>query len=238
MEEPNKPLTASEFLAKQQSNPQFLAKAKQYEEWKASNRRTYRQHAEGLLRDLSAVGADVDDVASLIAAKQKLTLAVPVLLRWLPKVSYKPLLQDMLGALATKATPKSAVRSLLDLFHRTEDVEVRWSIGNALEVIVDDEHFPEILEIAMDGRYGDARTMFILALGKMTLPVASEKLVEILRRDSDFAWPALRALGKIARPETANAIAPYLKHSDAEIRLEAKRALTKIGGQAGPGTGL
>ena len=65
--------------------------------------------------------------------------AIPVLLRWLPKVAYSSLKEDIIRTLSVPWAKPEATPILLEEFKNIEDptgTGLRWVIGNALEVLV------------------------------------------------------------------------------------------------------
>jgi hypothetical protein len=62
-----------------------------------------------------------------------------------------------------------AARPLIRLFIDLDDdpqSALRWAIGNALDVVADDQVSDDLIDLAADRRYGTARQMIVLALGK------------------------------------------------------------------------
>ena len=100
-------------------------------------------------------------------------------------------------------------------------------IGNALEVVADDSGFDEIVQSATEKRYGRLRGMFVAALGNMKNPKAPEVLIDLLE-DDEVAGYAVMALGKLRSADAEPRIERFLKHPDAWMRREAKKAMARI----------
>jgi hypothetical protein len=62
----------------------------------------------------------------------------------------------------------------------TRQAREHWTIGGALEVLADDSSFDELAELARDRRYGMARQMIVLGLGRSKRPEAVEVLVGLV----------------------------------------------------------
>jgi len=81
--------------------------------------------------------------------------------------------------------------------------------------------------LVRDSRYGRAREMLVLGLGRMPSdPRATRLLIELLR-DDEVAGHALRALATMKAGVEPEIIEPLLKHREAWVRKEAKKVLAK-----------
>ena len=191
------------------------------------NVRRYREAAAPILSDLASVGFDVGSIAELARSKVNYRQAVPVLLRWLPNVDYRPLKYDILGALCVRFARPKAAPVLVDEFQRAPDWRLKWAIGSALSHVASDDVFDAIVQLVRDKRHGRGREMLAVALGNMKNPKAVAVLVELLD-DDEVAGHALMALGKLRAKTARGEIERFLGHPKAWVRKEAKRALAKI----------
>jgi len=90
------------------------------------------------------------------------------------------------------------------------------------------EFADEVIGLLKEPRYGDCRSGMIYYLAKLKHPRGAELIASVMG-EGRLAWSALRSLGDLkARQYEANA-RKYLRDPDPEIRLEAKRALKKMG---------
>jgi hypothetical protein len=67
--------------------------------------------------------------------------------------------------LTVKEAKGKAAPILLQEFYKTANPILRWTIGNAMTVVATDDDFDEIVRIIEETENGDARKMFIFALG-------------------------------------------------------------------------
>lgn len=156
--------------------------------------------------------------------------AIPVLLKWLPLVSNLDVKETLVRALTVKWAKPVAARPLIEEFRKapeTEELGLKWAIGNALSEVVDASVFDDIVELVRDRRHGRAREMLAVALGNMKEPRAVDVLIELLD-DEEVAGHALWALRKLAPPEARSAIERFVDHPETWVRNEARRALAKI----------
>jgi hypothetical protein len=199
-----------------------------------TRRRAALEAEAPVLADLAEAGYRFDSLADLRHSRVRYRAAVPVLLRWLPRATNRDVKEDIVRALSVPWARPAAARPLIEEFRRvdaTVDPEgsgLRWTIGNALEVVGDDSVIDELVGLARDRSYGKARQMVVLGLGKSKDPRAAGVLVELLD-DEDVNGQAVKALGKLKAPETRPALEPMLSDPRAWVRREAKKALAKLG---------
>ena len=86
----------------------------------------------------------------------------------------------------------------------------------------------DLIRLVQDSRYGMSRSGLIDLLAKPKHPRAAEVIASVMNEDR-MAWSTLRGLGNLKAGQYAEQIKKYLRAADSEIRLEAKRALKKIG---------
>jgi hypothetical protein len=154
--------------------------------------------------------------------------AVPILLRWLPKVTERSVKEDIIRTLSVPWARPAAIQPLIAEFRgTTPDDGIGWVIGNALEVVADDSVFDDIVELANDRSYGRSREMVVAALGNMKSAKAREILIDLLD-DDEVAGYAVMGLGKLRATEARPKVERFLKHSEDWVRKEAKKALAKM----------
>ncbi len=225
----DRPKTAAELMAKLQSDPEFVARQKQEEDARERNRERYRTAARDVVADLADAGFEVEAIGDLRHLGTPYPQAVPVLLRWLARVHDPALKEDIVRTLSVPWA-EDAAPLLLSEFERAEDATgtgLRWAIGNALAVLASDEIADGMIKLATDRRYGQAREMVVVGLGKLKDARVADVLLELLA-DEEVVGHAVMALGKL-RARTARArIEPLLNHPKPWIRKEAKRALANI----------
>lgn len=188
--------------------------------------------AAPVLEDIRARGLVVGSVADLFNKKLDYRKAIPVLVDWLPRVDNRDVKEDIVRALSVKwAKGTPAPRMLVAEFERARDpdnVGLRWAIGNALEVLASDDLAEDLMRLACERRYGRAREMVVLALGKLKDPRVTDVLVNLLG-DEEVVGHAVSALGKLRAGKARSHIEPLLEHPKAWVRKEARKALASIG---------
>jgi HEAT repeat protein len=227
--------TADELMGELEQKPEFVEQQHQRMAEREENRRRYAEAAVGLLRDLADAGFTVRALAELRRRGVGDRRAVPVLVKWLPRISYLPLKRDLIATLGSGwARPESA-RPLVEEFRRidpasdTADTSVRWSIGDALERVADESVLEDLIEIATDARHGSHRGLVVAALGNMA--TISDRVLPVLLAlldDEDVAGYAVMGLGKIKAREARPAVERFLDHRESWVRREAKKALAKL----------
>ncbi|MCP4303944.1 MAG: hypothetical protein GY788_03495 [bacterium] len=218
-----------------EQNPEFVERQRLRMAERDESRRRYHQAASGLLADLRAAGFDVDVVSELKEAGD--SRAVPVLVRWLPRVDYLPLKRDIIATLGSRWGRPDAARPLIEEFHRTlppadlSETGLRWFIGDALERVADESVLNELIEIASDVGLGRDRSLVVAALGNV--PGAADRVVPVLIElldDSVVAGYAAMAVGKLGAIEARPKLQELAVHREKWVRDEASKALARVSG--------
>lgn len=208
-------------------------------------RRTlYAESARGVLADLAAVGfPGIEEVGELQRHGIDYRAAVPVLIEWLPKVRYLLLAEDIVRTLSVRFARKMALPEFLHLFRQPPAVEdpirpktseppeehLRWVIGNGLGIFAGPSVADDLIEIALDRRFGQARTQIVNALPKTKDERVPAVLLSVLD-DPTVAAFAADALGRMKFAEARASIEELLTHPDKNVRNQAKKALKRIDG--------
>jgi PBS lyase HEAT-like repeat len=186
-----------------------------------------------LLGDLAAAGYKVKSVADLRTSGTRYRAAVPVLLHWLGRAESTFEKEEIVRALSVPWARDEAVGPLIDAFRRVpftgqEDQLLRWAIGNALEILWDDEWFDDLVSLARDESFGKAREMVVLGLGRSKRPEAVHALIALLD-DPVVSGHAVKALRQLKAPEARAGLERMLRDERAWVRTEAQRALAALG---------
>lgn len=185
--------------------------------------------AAPVVEALRGVGFQVESVADLFRNNADYRSAVPILLEWLPRVANLDVKQDIVRALSVKWA-RHAAPLLIAEFEKADDptgTGLRWAIGNALEVLANDEIAGGMIQVATDRRYGRAREMVVVGLGKLKDARVTDVLLNLLA-DDEVVGHAVMALGKLRATVARSRIEPLLKHPKPWVRREAKKALASM----------
>jgi len=86
----------------------------------------------------------------------------------------------------------------------------------------------DVIPLIQDSRYGVSRSGLIHLLAKTRHPRAAEVIASVMDEHL-LAWSALNGLGQLKAKQYEPQVRKYLRDADSEIRLQAKRALKKMG---------
>jgi HEAT repeat protein len=188
-----------------------------------------KEASKPVLADLSLAGFDVDWIEDLYNKRLHYQRAIPILLRWLPRVENPAIKEAIVRALSVPwARRTEAPVLLVEEFRKSKsDFGLNWAIGNALSVVADDNVLDDIVSLIWDKTYGKAREMLVVALGNMKSPDVKYTLIKLLD-DEDLAGYAIMALGKLKCKEARPAIERFRTHPKSWVRREAKKALARI----------
>jgi HEAT repeat protein len=188
-----------------------------------------RQASAPVLTDLAQVGFNLEWVSDLYSKKLNYKDAIPILIKWLPRIENLDVKEDIVRALSVPwAKHTAAPKLLVEEFRKYGAYPgLLWAIGNALSVVANDDVLSDIVGLIRDKTYGKAREMLVVALGNMKSPDVKYTLIELLE-DEDLAGYAIMALGKLKCKEARPFIERFLTHPKSWVRREAKKALAKI----------
>lgn len=223
------PKSAAELMADLQRDPAFLAREHERKGKQGEAVSEYRQAASELLKELSAEGFSVETVGELRHRQIEYQRAIPLLLRWLPRVSNPHVKEDIVRTLSVPWARPTAARALLEEFERPDaPAPLKWAIGNGLEVVADGSVVPDLLRIVRERRHGKAREMVVLALANAKGHAGViETLIDLLD-DSEVAVQATIALGKLGAAAARPHLEAVSKSAKGLLKKEAKRALEKL----------
>src|SRR4051812_776642 len=223
------PKSAVELMAELRKDPAFVAREAQKEDEIRRNAARYKAAASGVLAELARLGYELGAVGDLRRLGTPYPDAVPVLVRWMSVVDYTPLKEDIVRTLSVPWA-QDAAKALVAEFERVDDptnIGVRWAIGNALEVLAADTIADEMIRLATDLRYGKARQMIVLGLGKLKAPRAVDVLMSLLG-DEAVEGHAVMSLGKLRAKVARPRLEALLRHSQPWLRKEVTKAIARI----------
>lgn len=180
-----------------------------------------------VMKKLGAIGYQFDAVADLRMSGLVYRSAIPVLLRGLETVTDRKDKSEIVRALSVPWAKPAAVRPLIDQFIDAEDDSLRWTVGNALDIVWDDDYFDDLVALTQDCKFGKAREMVVLGMGRSKNPQAVPILIGLLD-DWEVAGHAVAALRKLKAPEARPGLERMLDDKRAWVRKEAREALTKL----------
>ena len=223
------PITADELLYELEQDPEYQRRQAELQRQQQRNIEEYLTAAAPVLRDLAQAGVHVDRISADQLIEQDYKTAIPILLRWLPRVDNLRIKEAIVRSLSVPWAKPTAAPALVDAFRQAPDDPpgLKWAIGNALSIVADDSVFQDIVALVRDKRHGPGREMVVEALANMRNPQAVDVLCELLA-DEEVAAHAVVALGKLKAARARPQIEPFLNHSEGWVRKEAKRALAKI----------
>lgn len=226
------PKNAAELMAELNADPEYVARMRQRDRQQAENVDNYRRAAEPMLRELAASGFEVQSLGDLRYSGAEYPAAIPILVRWLPKVKNAQVKEDLVRTLSVPWAAPEAVPALILEFQRSDGLQwdgLRWAIANGLAVTADDAVFDQLVALVTDRKYGKEREMLALALGNCRDPRAVDVLITLLA-DEQVVGHAVMALGKLKSKAARPQIQALLKHPVDWVRAEAIKALAVIDG--------
>lgn len=220
-----------------------------------ARRVTYaRQVSKPILEDLAKAGYEIQTLAELRHLGKPWKAALPILQHWLRIVDELGVKEDIVRGLSVPWIGNTATAVLIGEFKRYAPIlrqptnpwvgnqlketpeeekklfpaySLAWAIGNALSIVSVEGFEKEVIQLALDSRYGQARQMIVLGLGRLRSWDAQEAAVELLN-DEDVKLHAIIALGTMKSKRALFELERLLTDKRAVVRKEARKAITKI----------
>lgn len=215
-------------------DPAFRAREAAREAQIAANRAHYARVAAPVLAELEQAGYPVASVGELRQARVTYPGAVPVLVRWLPRIADRDVKEDIVRTLSVPWARPLATRPLIEAFTSLPEADdptgtgLRWAIGNGLEILAHANVLDELIAIAEERRYGPARQMVVLGLARPRDPRVVDVLVRLLD-DDQVAGHAAMALGKLRAREARPRLERLATEASAPwIRKDALKTIARI----------
>ncbi|MBX3102800.1 MAG: HEAT repeat domain-containing protein [Bacteroidetes bacterium] len=122
-----------------------------------------------LTEELSNIGIKITSIWDLVNTKDKYLMAIPVLLKHLTLDYSDKTKEGIIRALTVPEAKGIAMQVLLAEYLRLpkEKENLRWAIGNAVNVAITKHDAEDIFPIVLDKENGISRQMFVAALGKI-----------------------------------------------------------------------
>jgi hypothetical protein len=214
----------------------------------------YLEIAGPLLDELEKLDYEIDTLDDLRHQGKPWKTALPALLRWLPKIDDPGLKDSIVRCLSVPWVGNNATAELIEEFKKYAPIlpkpanpwvgnrmreipeeekklgpyfNLAWAIGNALS-IVDVRGFERpIVELCRNPKYGAARQMLVLGLGRLHNSEAEETALDLLN-DEQVQIHAIGALAKMKSKRALFELEKLMTDKRAAIRKEARKAITKI----------
>ena len=213
----------------------------------------YLEAAQPLLQELADAGFPVETLDDLRHRGKSWEAAIPVLSRWLLKVDDLNLKESVVRCLSVPWSKDGAIAALIEEFRkyavvpqppniwvgkqlrRYSDEEQRnarawsvaWAIGNALSIANINGFENQIIELSKSTKYGMARQMLVLGLGRIRSKEAESTALALLK-DEDVRLHAIIALGKMKSRRAVPALEALRCDKEPTVRREVRRALAQI----------
>lgn len=228
------PVTAEEFKADLEANPEWVAARDREEGERQRIVQRNKVDSAPIMEELARAGHPVEWIADLYNQRMNYKSVIPILLKWFPRIENPDVKEDVARALTVRwARPEAAPMMLAEL-HALRDSDedrssLRFAVANALTEVADDSVYNEVVALVRDQRYpiGD-RGLLLLALANMR--ANREPAIRVLRGflTEDVAPHAVSALGELRATDARAEIEPFLEHEESWVRGEAKKALRKL----------
>jgi|GEM_PF-834884 len=176
-----KKVTAEEFLAQLNSDPEHRKNRAEAEQMRAKRAADLSRAEAPLIEELQLVGVDVRSAWDLINRSGGQRKVLRILLHHLQRPYPAPVREGIARALAVPAA-KFAWDRLKQLYENEREARPKDGLAVALAAIANDERIEDVIRLARDVRNGSSRILLLSALERSRNPQAHKTLTEL---DSD-----------------------------------------------------
>jgi HEAT repeat protein len=234
---------------RQETKQEFLKDPTKQEQFQE-----YLLIAGPMLAELTGLGYEIDTLDDLRHQGKPWKTALPVLLRWLPKIDDPSVKDSIVRGLSVPWIGNQATAELIDQFKKYAPIlpkptnlwvgnrmreisdeekkfgpffNLAWAIGNALSIVGVKGFEEQLIELCRNTKYGEARQMVVFGLGRLD-SVEAEQTALALLDDEAVKIHAIIALGKMKSRAALVELEKLLTDNKATIRKEARKAITRI----------
>jgi hypothetical protein len=232
MSKRRKPKTAVELVAELNQDRAYLERMAVKRQEHSERFGDAKSQITPVVTELRGIGYDVVSLDQLRRSGKEYRNAVPILIAWLDRVENPRAKEAIVHSLSFRWA-KEAHEGLLHEFNKappSEELGLKWAIGNALSVLADEEILDALVELSLDSRHGRAREMIVEALGNVRNSRSIETLLKCLE-DDQVAGHAVLALGRLRAVEALDRLNSFLEHPKPWIRDAAAKAIKQIMGE-------
>lgn len=228
--------TAEELLAELANDPDYVAMRAERELQRHGDlERTLAVEAP-VIGDLRRAGLQVEFISDLYDQAHDYRPFLGILVDHLLRATDDDLKHALIRAVSVPWARGNRALStwLVREFRSSSDPHLRWAIANALEVVATDAEYSELESLVTDPRYGEARQMLVLALGRVDGPNRADVLSRLLH-DDDVCGHAVIAIRRAQLSELLSDVEATTTHRADWIREEARKTVKRLQAQDHPG---
>ena len=156
---------------------------------------------KGLIDELADLDIKINSIWDLVNTKSKYPKAIPVLMKYLPLVSYVRNKEGIVRALTVPEAKGLVVPLLVKEYLQLpiDKENLRWVIGNAVNATITESEVANIFPIVLNKENGLSRQMFVTALGKIKTDNVKSVLLQLSNDDDKVIRDeAKKALKKVS----------------------------------------
>jgi hypothetical protein len=181
--------------------------------------------------ELAGAGCAVEHSGEL-SALADYRAAIPILLRWRPRVEDRHVTWAIVGALGVRWARPRAAPALIAKCRRVpadEHYGYKGALASMLAEVVDDSVFAELVSLVCDPGPGRARQRLVAAFDTRRDPRAVAGLIALLGDAAEeIVEQALLALGRLKAARARWYSTGFLTQDDPPLWRAAQRALARI----------
>ena len=188
------------------------------------------RETQELRNELKNVGIYIYTVWDLVNTKKPYPQAIDILIKYLNEDYDEGNIEGIIRALTVKEAKGKAGPALIKKYEsipKTKD-NLRWVVGNAIATAMIMQDVDWIYNTVLDRSNGGSRSQLVYSLGTVKTEKSEDILISLLD-DPEVAPQAIAALGRLKSKKAKDKIVLLNQSTNSLIRLEARKALKKIG---------
>lgn len=230
-------MTGEEIVKQQRQSPDYFVRQRATQLSEEANRTKFEDAAGPALKDLAEAGFHVEQFVELGRDGRRYRAAVPILLKHLVQADYRPVARNIVRALTDASARPQAFEPLADYFMNLpvttdEEAAFKWSVANALQMVVDDAHFDSLVELLRDRAHGTSRQQLLSALPRLRNSRRVAVALEALE-DGELTGHAAESLrkmrGDVKSPrDVIERLEAHLPHETSWVAKEVEAAINAL----------
>ena len=193
-----KPMTAAEFMAQKESDPEWVEKRRRREEKDRERREALDLAQAPVVEDLRSAGFPVKSVWDLVNTPGSYPQAIPVLLKHLERPYPDPVREGIARALAVPESRDAGWSLLVRLFRAEPPGQFRQGLAVAIAESADDDVLEEVIDLLRDKNFGTNRILLLPVLERSRKPEVLD-ILSGLKEDPDLEHEVQKTLRRIKR---------------------------------------
>ena len=226
--------TAAELLKELEKDPEYQKRLNKKEGELRAKKEKRDLARKPILKDFEKIGIVVNSEWDLAINSKSSALAIPVILSHLDGNYERFIKEGLYRSLRTPFAKGLAGKKLIEKF-KSEDEELKWVVGFALEEAASEKEINDIVSLIQSNYFSDHAKSSLPSvisnlMGKNAIPILMGVLEknQNIKKANPLVVSLIEELGNLKAIDAKELIETYKEHNDSNLRIQVKKALKKI----------